>query len=234
MNRAGWPYDVLRLQCRDQCRSVDPQAGEFLHREFDEDPLVLRPQQFDFRYVRHQEQLRADILDAITQFAMRETVARKAVDDPERIAEIVVEAGPNNSCRKRVADISDILANLIPGVSNLLCVRAALQVDKDRRNAGTREAAQKIQVRRFLQFALKPLGYLLERLFDGRSRPGCLYDHGLDDEGRIFAAAKSEIGQDAGDDGNDHDVGDERAVFERPFGEIDHGSDPSRRIFWPG
>ena len=85
-------------------------------------------------------------------------------------------------------------------------------------------------MRRFLQFALKPLGYLLERLFDGRSRPGCLYDHGLDDEGRIFAAAKSEIGQDAGDDGNDHDVGDERAVFERPFGEIDHGSDPSRRI----
>ena len=85
-----------------------------------------------------------------------------------------------------------------------------------------------------MQFALKPLGYLLEGLFDGRSRPSCLYDHGLDDEGRIFAAAKSKIGQDAGDDGNNHDVGDERAVFERPFGEIDHGSDPSRRIFWPG
>ena len=87
-----------------------------------------------------------------------------------------------------------------------------LQVDKDRRNAGTRKAAQKIQVRRFLQFALEPLGYLLERLFDGRSRPCGLNDHGLDDEGRIFAAAEPEIGQHAGDDGDDHDIGDERAV----------------------
>ncbi|MEH2546767.1 hypothetical protein V1283_003412 [Bradyrhizobium sp. AZCC 2262] len=165
---------------------------------------------------------------------MRETVAGKAVDNPERIAEIVIEAGPDNSCRERVTDIADILANLIPGVQNLFCVRAALQVDKDCRNAGTRETAQKIQMRRFLQFALKPLGYLLEGLFDGCSRPGCLNDHGLDDEGRILAAAKSEIGQDACDDGDDHDVGDERAVIERPFGEIDHGSNPSRRIFWPG
>src|SRR6476619_6000235 len=132
---------------------------------------------------------------------MREAVARKAIDNPEGITEIVIEAEPNNSCRKRVADITDILANLIPGDRNLFCARAPLQVDKDCRNAGTREAAQKIQVRRFLQFAFKPLGYLLERLFDGRSRPSRLHDHGLDDEGRIFAAAKSEIGQDAGDDG---------------------------------
>src|SRR6185436_3602366 len=115
---------------------------------------------------------------------------RKAVDNPERIAEIIVEARPNDSRRKRVADITDILANLIPGVENFLFVRAALQIDKDCRDAGTREAAQKIKVRRFLQFALEPLGYLFERLFDGRSRPGCLYDHGLDDEGGILAAAK--------------------------------------------
>ena len=46
-NRAGRPYDVLRLQRSDQRRSVNSQAGEFLHREFDEDPLVLRSQQFD-------------------------------------------------------------------------------------------------------------------------------------------------------------------------------------------
>src|SRR5258705_10559274 len=111
---------------------------------------------------------------------MRETVARKAIDNPERIAEIVIEAGPNNSCRKRVADITDILANLIPGVRNFLCARAALQVDKDCRNAGTREAAQKIQVRCFLQFALEPLGYRLERCFDAGSGPGCRSTHGFD------------------------------------------------------
>src|SRR5689334_21064729 len=121
---------------------------------------------------------------------MRESVARKAVDDPERIAEIVIEARPYNSCRERVADIADILANLIPGGGNLLCVRATRQVDEDSRDGGTRETAQKIQMRRFLQLAFEPLGHLLEGLLDGRSRPGGLHDHGLDDEGRILAAAK--------------------------------------------
>src|SRR6266850_2284804 len=164
------------------------------------------------------------------------SIPRLASSFIENSTKILSSCAPNNSCRKRVADITDILANLIPGVRNFLCARAALQVDKDCRNAGAREAAQKIQVRCFLQFALEPLGYLLERLFNGRAGPGCLNHHGLDDEGRILAAAKSEIGQNTGDDGYDHDIGDERAVLERPFGKIEpgHGSDPSRRIFWPG
>ena len=170
----------------------------------------------------------------VAQFAMREAIARKAIDNSERIAEIVVEAGPDNSCRQCAADVPDILADLIPGVRNFLCACAALEVYKDRRNPGTREAAQKIQMRGFLQFAFEPLGYLLERLFNGRSGPGRLNDHGLDDEGRILAAAELEIGPRTRNDGNDHDIGDERAAPERPFGKIDHGSDPSRRIFWPG
>ena len=152
---------------------------------------------------------------------MREAVAREAVDDAERVAEIVVEAGPDDAGRKGMADVADVLANLIPDVRHLLRGRAALQIDEDRRNAGTREAAQKVEMRRFLQLALEPLGDLLQRLFDGCARPSRLHDHGLDDEGRIFAAAKPKIGQDAGDDGDDHDVDDERAVFERPFGEIE-------------
>ena len=56
----------------------------------------------------------------VAQFAMREAVARKAVDDSERIAEIVVEAGPDDTGRQGVADITDILANVIPGVGNFL------------------------------------------------------------------------------------------------------------------
>ena len=62
----------------------------------------------------------------VTKFAVREAVTGKAIDNPERIAKIVVEAGPDNACRQRVADIANILANLVPGVSNLFCVRATL------------------------------------------------------------------------------------------------------------
>ena len=77
LNRAGRPHDVLRLQRGDQGGAVDAEAGELLHREFDEDPLVLRAQNFDLGYVGHVQQLRADVLDIVAQFAMREAVAVK-------------------------------------------------------------------------------------------------------------------------------------------------------------
>src|SRR5579871_101393 len=135
---------------------------------------------------------------------MGEPVARKTVDDPERGAEIVVEAGPNDAGWQCMAHISDILANLIPGVGNFLRARAALQVDEDRSEAGLRIAAQEVQVVRFLQFALEPLCDLLERIFDACSGPRSLNDHRLDDECGILATAETKIGHNAGDDGNYH------------------------------
>ncbi len=117
-----------------------------------------------------------------------------------------------------------------------LAFALALQIDEDRRDAGTREAAQEIEVRRLLQLALEPLGDLFDGLLDGCAGPGGLNHHRLDDEGRVFAAAETEIGKNPGDNRNDHEVGDERTVLERPFRKIESGhcSDPSRRIFWPG
>ena len=76
-----------------------------------------------------------------------------------------------------------------------LAVVAALQIDEDRRDAGACEAAQEIELRRLLQLALEPLGDLLQRVLDGRAGPCRLDDHGLDDEGRVLAAAEPEIGQ---------------------------------------
>src|SRR5262249_666674 len=188
----------------------------------------------DLRYVRHEKQPGADVFDLISKLAMGETIAREAVDDTERIAKVVVEAWTDDAGGQRVANITNVLAGLIPGIPNFLGAGGAFQVHKDRRDAGSREAAYEIQVRRFLQFPLKPLCDLLERLLDGRSGPGGLNHHRLDDEGGIFASSKSKIGVDTRDHGNDHDVCDERAVPKRPFRKIDHGSDPSSRIFWPG
>ena len=125
---------------------------------------------------------------------MGEAVGGEAVDDAEGVAEIVVEARPDDAGRQRVADVADALADVIPDVGNFSGGRAALQVDEDRRDAGAREAAQEVELRRLLQLALEPLGDLLERVLDGRARPGGLHHHRLDDEGRVFAAAEPEIG----------------------------------------
>src|SRR5262249_49271874 len=154
----------------------------------------------DFRDVANKKQLRADIFDVVAKFAMGEPVAGETVDDPERRAEIVVETGPDDACWQRMPDIADVLAYLIPGVGDFLRVCAAFQVDEDRGEACLGIAAQEVEMRCFLQSTLESLRHLLERVLDGCSRPGGLDHHGLDDEGGVLAAPKTEIGYDAGND----------------------------------
>ena len=116
LDRAGGLDDVLRLQRGDQRRAVDAETGELLHRELDEDPLVLRAQDLDLRDVGDLQQLRANVFDIVAKLAMGEAVGGEAVDDAERVAEIVVEARADDAGRQRVADIADALADVIPDV----------------------------------------------------------------------------------------------------------------------
>src|SRR5215510_10682953 len=164
---------------------------------------------------------------------MREALRDEAIDDPERIAEVVIEAWSDHARRQGMADIADALADVIPDVGNFPGGGTALQIDEDGRIAGAREAAQKIEFRRFLQLALKPLGDLLERVLDGRARPGGLDHHRLDDEGRILVTAEPDERHDPADHRDDHQKYDQRAMLERQFRKIEpaHGSDPSRRTF---
>src|SRR5262245_64522736 len=91
-----------------------------------------------------------DVLDVVAQLALREPVGSEAVDDPEGIAELVVEAGPDHAGRQSVAHVADALASVIPDVRHLARRRAALQVDEDGRAAWAGEAAQESAVRGFI------------------------------------------------------------------------------------
>ena len=96
---AGGTDRVLRLQRGDQGRPVDSKTGELLRRKLDEDLLVLRAEDLDLRHVRNLQQARADVLDIVAQLAMGETVGGEAVDQPKSVAEVVVEARPDNAGR---------------------------------------------------------------------------------------------------------------------------------------
>src|SRR5262249_10645953 len=112
-----------------------------------------------------------------------------------------------------------------------------LEIDEDRGDAGAREAAQEIELWRFLQRAFKPLGDLLEHVIDTCAGPCGLHHHRLDDERGIFVAAKLHEGKEASDDGHDHQIDRERPVIECPLRKIEahyYGSSPSKRTFWPG
>ncbi len=213
--------DVLRLQRCDHGRPVETEIGELLGRELDEDPLVLRAENLDLRDVGHVQELRADVLDVVAQFALIEAVGGEAVDDAERVAEIVVEAGSDNARGQGPAHVADALADMIPDVRHFLRGRAALQVDEDGRQAGAGEGADEIELGRLLQRALEPLGHLVQRLVDRRSRPSGLHDHGLDDERGVFVATELDIGKDARSDRQNHQIDGDGAVSQRPFGKIE-------------
>jgi hypothetical protein len=75
---------------------------------------------------------------------MGEAVGGESIDDPEGIAEVIVEARADHAGRQHMADVTDALANVIPDVGDLARRRAAFQIDEDGRGAGTRVAAQEI------------------------------------------------------------------------------------------
>src|SRR5262245_65436258 len=94
------------------------------------------------------------------RFTREQTSCAEAIDDPERVAKLIVEARPDDTRREGVSHIADAFADVIPDVWNFLGTRAVLEVDKDRGDAGTRETAQEVEFWRFLQRALEWIGYL--------------------------------------------------------------------------
>ena len=124
---------ILRSQRRDQRRAIDAKPGQLLGRKLDIDLLVLRAEELDLRHVRNLKQTRADVLDVVAEFAVREAVGGEAVDQAERVAEVVVEAGSDHAGRQRAADIADVLAHLVPDVRHFGGFGRSLEVDEDRR-----------------------------------------------------------------------------------------------------
>ena len=78
-----------------------------------------------------------------------------------------------------------------------------------------------IEIVEFLELLLDPVGHLPRHFFGGSAWPLRADHHGLDGEVRIFLATEVEIGENAGKNENQHEVPDERTVFERPVGEIE-------------
>ena len=179
------------------------------------------------------EELLADLVDVVPQLPVCEPVRGEPVDDAVGIAELVVEAGPDDALRQGVADVADLLADLIPDVRDLRRGGRVLQVDEDRGLARGRVALQVIEVRRLLELALEAVGDLLERVADGGAGPCGLNHHGLDGEVRILAPPEPEIGSDARDGDDEHEIGHQRTVPDRPFGEVEvlHDTAPRRRTF---
>ena len=227
------PHEILRLQRRKNCLVVKAQSGQALGRELDEDSLILRAENFDFRHIGNVQQARTRRFDIIAQLAEAEAIGGKGIDDAEGAAEVVVETRPDDTGRQRTAHVADVLAHLIPDVGHLVRRRQLLQIDENRCLAGRGVAAHAVEIVGFLNRSLKTFRYLIQGFLDRRARPGSADHHRPEGKGRVLATSESLEGECPGDHRDDHQEDDQRAVGQRPFRQIraDHCCVSSRRTF---
>jgi hypothetical protein len=204
---------VLPLQRSDQSRAVDPQTRKLFGRKLDDDLLVLGAEDRDLGDVGDPQQSRADFFDIIAKLAVRKAIGGEAVDDSEGVAELVVETRPYDTGRQSMADVADVLSDVIPDVRYLVGRRAAFQGHENGGGAGAGKAPQEIEMRGLLERLLDPFGYLIERVIEGCAWPGGLHDHGPESKCRIFVAPETQIGPHARDDRDEHQKHHERAVL---------------------
>ena len=106
-----------------------------------------------------------------------EVPAREGIERNVGIAEFVIEVGADHPLRKRLANVADFLARLIPGIFHRLPAHRALEVDEDVGEAGPRVGSDKVEPRYLLQLAFDLVDHLLLHLLDGSARPEHLNDH---------------------------------------------------------
>ena len=239
LNHARGRDGVLRPQRLDDRLLVDAEGGELAGGEFEIDHLVLGADQLDAAGVRHSQHLGARRLDIVAELALGQAVGGEGVDVAEDVAEAVVEGRPDNAVGELAADVADHVADLHPGGGHGGGVGGVLEVDVDRCLAWHGQAAGKVEALELLELLFDAVGHLAEGVLDRRAGPPRLDQHRLDGEGRVFLAAEVQVGERAGEGEGDHEVPDQRAFAQRPFGEVEALASQARapsvnRTAWPG
>ncbi len=220
-HEAGLRHRILRLQRGDDRLAIDAERCDLAGGKFQIDRLVLRPDNIDLADILDGQDLGARIFDEIAQLALRQPVTGKGKNVAEHITEAIVEERTLHAGGKLALDIADHVANATPGRLHIPRLGGGQKFEEDGGLAGGRFAAGIIERFQFLQLLLDTVRHLTADLFRRRTRPGGRDHHRLDGEVRIFFAPEIEIGKHARNQEDDHEIGDERAVRQCPFGEIE-------------
>src|SRR6267378_1344391 len=238
LDDAGRCHSVLLAQGLDDLVVGYAKPGELTVVEFEVEFLVLSAEQLYFGRILYGEDLGADFFDIVAQLAVSKTIGSESINDAEDVAELVIVIGSNHTLRQRALDVGNLLANLIPDFRYLFLWRVVQHVYINGRGTGLGITLEIVEPRRLLQFLFNPVGHLQHRVVDRGTRPLRLHEHRLDRKARVFLASELDIGEDAGDDEQQHQVPDEGAMVDRPFGEVEARHHPAlaciRRTFWPG
>ena len=228
-SRAG--HRVLRVDRIGDLLRRQPEFGELRVGDLDIDALLLVGNEVDLVDIGHPQQLGAQPLGIVMQLRERKPVAFQRVDVGVDVAELVVEEGPLNTRGQRVGDITDLLANLVPGVRHLRGRRRILDGEEQRRLARPRIAPQIVDVGRLLQLAGDAVGHFLLHLARGRARPERADHHHLERERRILGLRQLAVGQHAEQRDQHQQKDHQRLMAQGPAREVES---VARRLGWGG
>ncbi len=216
---------VLRRQRVGDGLDVEAQRRDLAGREFEIDGLVLLADQIDAADIGHGQDARAREFDLVAQLPQGQAVGGEGVDIAEHVAEAVVEERPLHARGKLALDVRDHVADADPGRLDVARPGRGQQVDEDDGVAGGGDRAGEIERFQLFELALDPLGDLQGDFVGGGAGPVGLDHHGLDGEVRIFLAAEIDVGEQARQQEDQHEIPDQRAAIERPLRQVEtaHG-----------
>ncbi len=125
IDEAARDHAVLALHGGEYVLRRQPEPGQLVVGEIEIDPLVLRADQVDLANPGHREKLLANVLGDVLELRQCEAIAGDGVNDAVHVAEFVVEERALHARGKRLLDIADLLAHLIPEIRHLARRRAA-------------------------------------------------------------------------------------------------------------
>ena len=169
----------------------DAERGELGVREFDVDLLVLRAVEVYFGDVLDLEQTLAERLGDLLHLRVVGAVGREHVENRIDVAILVIDRRPDQSGRKIVLDVADLLAQLIEQLRHVAGRRVVLESDLHRRECRLVVGRHLVEVGKLLKLLLDRIGDLRLHLGGRRARPHGGDDHDLDGERRIFRASQA-------------------------------------------
>src|SRR5690554_4491385 len=119
LEEAGLAQIVLLLQCLLHCRHRQAQGSQPRVGYLDPDLLVLHADQLDLADVADALQLQLQALGIVLEHGVVEAFTGQRIDVAESGAELVVVEGTDDIRRQGMADIADLLAQLVPELRNL-------------------------------------------------------------------------------------------------------------------
>ena len=97
--------------------------GQCRGRYFDEDALLLQPEQVDLGDAGDAQQDIARVLGEGLELGIAVALAGNGIERDVGVAELVVEERPDHALGQRLADVADLLARLVEGVLDGLSPR---------------------------------------------------------------------------------------------------------------